>query len=1634
MKQKAFVLQNKGMNRDLSISKTGESSAYENHNIRILARDHDTLLSVTNERGNKVAVIHGLDAANLRVTENEEVRITENELYRVVSDDSISGDVDFRGILIGWNVLNNNVILFTNEGTTDRIYHVWYEGGKFYGRLLFQGFLNFSINFPIESVVYHETDDIQKIYWVDGRNVLRFMNFMAKADDTTHLLPWQVDEYEYDNTYFDSNRAAEFGVKVNISKDNSGNTRANGVIQYLLTYYNKHGQETGYVWISDLVYLSPFNRGGSADDTNSNRVMLSISNLDTRFDHFRIYSVFRSALNGTVVSYLVGDGAVPDDESEVYVVDDGSHQTAQDAASLLYLGSQPVHAWTLAHKDQTLFLGDLQSVGHDFTAIEKAIKESGMYDKYGISNCIEFEYSRNNLEGRKNIPYVKDEGTYSYENQLRYTSSEITTFKGGEKYRFALKFQLSDGFESPAFWIGDAENKLYPHIDNASDSIQRAIAYCTLPDDVVRAIKDSDLNIKTVQLCIAEATYADRSVKAQGILNPTMFNMWDRYNNRTFAMSSWISRPRNARYANRHFQPVNSASDSNGEIECNWWDDDKPTPTPYYRYINYPGQTQYEVEYGGETDYDYLFVVYGLSIDKHSAPLRYDLYACVYKATLNSPNAAGALGNYSFTSSIPWGTAQTKVHDDQETFTIIGYRTPTYSHVGGWGSSIERIYTRLAEYMQENYSLSAAYDEVVSLDTVYNWFSTINNGLGVLSKKELFFTPTGSASGYSDIMNCLNSSQLSRWMEGNPSTVGKTGSEVPSRYTKHIMFVDENIVTLNSPEFEYEAVDVDENDGLKLRIIGVARVTSGNSDYTVDASPGKKPGSNLIDDKFNWTLSFGNKDGLLSWPMWEERNLDPKQNDEDEGYVFPEDPKKRTSTDYNWGSASVYYWLHMWNHVGLINYFDDPNDNGYGLLHSKTFANLKYSYDTLYRPLDDSKCTYNLESLRQYNYLSSQYVYVSVNGGNRYYNGNIQTSLLPPNRMKYPILYSTGRQPTDDMTSSSYAFLYSSEPVQLEFLSSPHAVMSLGSGISGNRYSQTILPYVDSDDKVSDSIPSGSGTTTDALVPWIDQDNGLIGYNVNEELLTVPGFDGEGMYFLVGELYQEYDASHPDERYGGITEADIANCRFMSAGPQFLVDEMRVGYPNKIYANQGDTFFQRWDCMKTKPYSTGAVNNVIDITSFMVETHINIDGRTDLLRGIDDLASIESEKFGTINPVYSQKNNYKVQRDLDDDANTDSYRSTITWSLEKRDSEEVDEWSHVTLASTLKLDGDKGFCRALRRLGNSVIAFQDRGISEVLFNSRTQLTTTDGVPVEIANSGKVDGKRYITNKYGCTNKWSIVEGKAALYFVDNINKAFCAFNGQAIDNLSAKLGFGVWFREVNNTDPWRPVDFNNIVSYYDKVHSDIYLVRNTDDKMPCLVYNENLGAFTSFFDYSAVLMMTNVEDRFLSFKNHRVWLQNEGLYGNFFGSQYGFWTQYRVTPDPYLDKIWTNVEYRADVYEVLDENGDSVVPEEYLINGDMYNGLDDTYKENESFTDYEIWNEYQETGVVPLDYKSSCVDPARKKFRIWRLTIPRALHKVTGKPSLDRIRNPWINVKFRKSNLDGRNLMQMHDFIIKYFE
>ena len=76
----------KGMQRDLSVSAFNPEYAYENKNIRIMPTKENTLLSIINEKGNKLAYIEGIGE-------------------------------ELQGIPIGQSVLDDELIIFTAKNS-----------------------------------------------------------------------------------------------------------------------------------------------------------------------------------------------------------------------------------------------------------------------------------------------------------------------------------------------------------------------------------------------------------------------------------------------------------------------------------------------------------------------------------------------------------------------------------------------------------------------------------------------------------------------------------------------------------------------------------------------------------------------------------------------------------------------------------------------------------------------------------------------------------------------------------------------------------------------------------------------------------------------------------------------------------------------------------------------------------------------------------------------------------------------------------------------------------------------------------------------------------------------------------------------------------------------------------------------------------------------------------------------------------------------------------------------------------------------------------------------------------------------------------------------------------------------------
>ena len=88
---------------------------------------------------------------------------------------------------------------------------------------------------------------------------------------------------------------------------------------------------------------------------------------------------------------------------------------------------------------------------------------------------------------------------------------------------------------------------------------------------------------------------------------------------------------------------------------------------------------------------------------------------------------------------------------------------------------------------------------------------------------------------------------------------------------------------------------------------------------------------------------------------------------------------------------------------------------------------------------------------------------------------------------------------------------------------------------------------------------------------------------------------------------------------------------------------------------------------------------------------------------------------------------------------TRKFPNQFAWSLEKSYGADIDNWTNITLASIYNTDGSLGEITSLITYNDQLLCFQEKAVSQILFNSRVQVNVSDGLPVELSNSGKVDG-------------------------------------------------------------------------------------------------------------------------------------------------------------------------------------------------------------------------------------------------------------------------------------------------------
>lgn len=778
-------------------------------------------------------------------------------------------------------------------------------------------------------------------------------------------------------------------------------------------------------------------------------------------------------------------------------------------------------------------------------------------------------------------------------------------------------------------------------------------------------------------------------------------------------------------------------------------------------------------------------------------------------------------------------------------------------------------------------------------------------------------------------------------------------------FNSDAFFVDRNIVNFWSPEIEYNesAISPYFNSITHAIHYGYAVQTGRKFDYNYEFTPtsadGTPPDYNA--DKPNYTDSLPASTKASVWGV-SSNNQNVGGVSQDNIIVVPWMPEvANVQIDYHDGGSNEE--SHM---ISLISSKNEKSGfNYYGFNTTLNADSNTYRYPITKPKLINSPSSYTCE-------INSDH-----NGGIMSYKRDyLKTSIGRSLWVQYGPNDAWGLHDFPDSCT-------------IQYNTANHALFSFGTFTGGQYMTMPRLDYQNNlDADLVPAIPSGwygtGSTSFRATVTSLNDCTPVVSYT--SARYTNPIFD----------LYKSVSS---DIRYGGDTADAITSNQWIPCGPAVNIASGAV-----VYFNEGDTFFKRFDLKRVFPEDLIAQKpQHTEIVSFMCESLVNTDGRYDTHREETNSTIASSyNNYGAVNATYSQSNNYFNYTALNPLLfPSTEFPVTIAWSNVKTSGSVVDNWTNMTSARSLDLDGVYGAVSSINLINNDLYVFQPKGIARLLYNERISQKASDGLAIEVANGYKVPEYRYITNQYGCSNRDSIVEGKGGIYFIDFINKTLCSI-GDGVKDLGYEKGFKSWFNaNVTDTKPF--------TLSYDKMNNDLY-IHNEDY---CLNYSEVLQLFASFYDYVGIGRMRNIWGKNLSVRYNGttasgIWIHSDGAYNMFYGDQKPFSVEYTLSPEPTSDKVFNSFEYRLDNRDI-------------------------------DINQVEATNWYQKGKISSSQFSANM----KSKFNVNRVLFPRDNDHVSPEVNypLNRIRSTWAKLKISHvvtttTNVDKKFVMQ--DLAVSY--
>lgn len=373
--QKKSIYTHKAMSMDVSAAKHDPSMYYKAENMRTNSDVNNVLGAYEILKGNKlrteVPVIQTITTPSDGYKGYFRYLINGVEVGRTYFNDETLYGIPWQSSLkiIGGTTLRDKLVLFTTaeEGEPDdfSVGQVWTvdmsNPDNPIWDLRYNNYVGFSILHPVRrAVARYENQAIQKVYWTDFNNPLRYLNLVGDSIDTPVGL-------------LDNSPDVVLNSPIIDNVTDGGSFKA-GVVQYIYALYNTNGSASKGSGFSRLATLSLNGRGAALDEVTGKAVNIRINDIDQNFDNIKIYRVFYTSLEQTPTVSLIVDEAVS--SPTLQFRDDGANEIAASSIEeiLLGLGTDPLIVKDLATKDNSMFLFNIKERKFDIDFDARAFR------------------------------------------------------------------------------------------------------------------------------------------------------------------------------------------------------------------------------------------------------------------------------------------------------------------------------------------------------------------------------------------------------------------------------------------------------------------------------------------------------------------------------------------------------------------------------------------------------------------------------------------------------------------------------------------------------------------------------------------------------------------------------------------------------------------------------------------------------------------------------------------------------------------------------------------------------------------------------------------------------------------------------------------------------------------------------------------------------------------------------------------------------------------------------------------------------------------------------------------------------------------------------------------------------------